>query len=109
MKSAGRMLLGVVAGMGMALVLVVAVEWFGSVVRPLVPTRNSIGAGRDSRWRDFGGAGTRIREPLPRGADHGRDDRRPMWTYHDGPCRLAVSYRWRRERPSGGATFVVMM
>jgi hypothetical protein len=34
MKSAGRILLGIVAGMGMALALVVAVEWFSSVVHP---------------------------------------------------------------------------
>jgi hypothetical protein len=34
MKSAVRTLLAVVAGMALALVLVVAVEWFGSVVHP---------------------------------------------------------------------------
>jgi hypothetical protein len=34
MKSAVRMLLAVVAGMAVALVLVVAVEWFSSVVHP---------------------------------------------------------------------------
>ena len=55
------------------------------------------------------GAVTRIREPLPCGAGHVWDDRRPIWTHHDGPRRLAVSGRWRRERRSGGATFVVVM
>ena len=34
MKSAGRTLGGVVAGMALAFVLVVAVEWFSSVVHP---------------------------------------------------------------------------
>ena len=34
MKSAGRTLLAVVAGMALALALVVAVEWFSSVVHP---------------------------------------------------------------------------
>ena len=35
MKSAARTLLAVVAGMGLAFALVVAVEWFSSVVHPL--------------------------------------------------------------------------
>jgi len=55
------------------------------------------------------GVVTRIREPLPRGAGHVRDDRRPIWTHQDGPRRLAASGRGRRERRSGGATFVVVM
>jgi hypothetical protein len=34
MKFAGRILLGIVAGMGIALALVVAVEWLSSIVHP---------------------------------------------------------------------------
>ena len=40
MKSAGRTLLAIVAGMAVALVLVVAVEWFSSIVHPFPPNFN---------------------------------------------------------------------
>lgn len=40
MKSAGRTLLAVVAGMALALVLVVAVEFFSSIVHPIPPDFN---------------------------------------------------------------------
>jgi len=85
---------------------------------PAVPTpapwrRLSLPQTRSARERTHDGgtrsAVTRLREPLPRGAGHIWDDRGTVWKHPDGLRRVAASCRWRRERRSGGATFVVMM
>ena len=40
MKSAARTLVGILAGMALALALVIAVEWFSSIVHPFPPNFN---------------------------------------------------------------------